>query len=233
MKQTMTLEKQILDKIRAQGVRPLPKRVFQIRDLALWGVLGALLALLSIGFGMIILGVSGADNALFNKLGLSLSEKVAYSIPYLWIGIAAVTAGFAFANYRRTRRGYRTSGKQFALVVTVVAVTAGSVIYAADVAELVDRTASENIPLYNQLTPLNTTTWLDPERGLLSGVVRNQESNDDFMLRDADYNLWHVDASDAARPDGYSFSSGDRVKLIGTVEGDGEFKAIEIVPWTE
>lgn len=233
MKQTMTLEKQILDKIRERGVRPLPKRVFQARDLLLWGALGALLALLSIGFGMIIFGVSGADNALFNKLGLSFSEKVAYSIPYLWIGIAAITAGVAFANYRRTRRGYRTSGKQFAIVVSVVAVTAGTVIYAADVAELVDRKASLNIPLYDQLTPLNTVSWLDPERGLLSGVVRDQESNDDFMIRDAEYNLWHVDASDAARPDGYAFSSGDRVKLIGTVTSDGEFKAVEIVPWTE
>ncbi|MBI5133953.1 MAG: hypothetical protein HZA81_01005 [Candidatus Taylorbacteria bacterium] len=229
----MTLQKQILERIQKERVRPTPRGYFKARDYVMWFLLGVSVAALSVGFGMIIFMVKGADLALFEKLGLTASEKVAYSIPFFWILSSLALAGIAFINFRNTRHGYRTSGRQFALISALIALTLGSIAYALNLTEFVDRVASKSIPVYNAVVPLNTNLWLDPERGLLSGHVRNKESDKDFMLRDSSGELWRVTGRGIAMPEGFSFSSGDRIKIIGTKTSDAEFKAIEIRPWED
>jgi hypothetical protein len=199
-----------------------------LRDALLWVFVGALVAALSVGFAMIVFQARGADFGLFEKLGLSSYQKVAYSIPYFWIAATLAIAAIAYRNYRRTRGGYRTNTRQLVIGTGLVAAALGSIAYAFGIADAVDRAASENIPLYNAVTPLNVNAWLDPEHGLLSGTVREKDSDESFTLRDAESVLWTVDASDAAVPEGFEFHPGDRIKLIGTKTGDDLFKAVEV-----
>ncbi len=232
MKTTMTLEKQILERIKASGLRPTPKSFFKIRDLLLWVLLGAFVAALSVGFGMIIFMVQGADLALFNTLGLSASQKLLYSVPFFWIAATLAIGTAVFINYRNTKKGYKTSVGKFSLIALAIAVICGSLVYAFNITNYVDRAASY-IPIYNAVVPLNTNTWFDPENGLLSGVVRNRESDNDFMLSDGRGTIWHVTGLFISMPKGFTFSSDDRIKIIGKKTGEAEFRAIEIRPWEE
>jgi hypothetical protein len=230
MKSEMTLQKRVLDRIRERNLRPTPKGVFQLRDFMTWFLLGVFVAALSVGFGMILFMVRGTDYGLFEKLGLSSSQKLAYSIPYFWILATLVLAGIAFINYRNTRGGYRIAGRRFALYAAIVAAGLGTLVYALNFTSYVDRAAAENIPLYNAVNPLNTNVWLDPEHGLLSGTVRSKDSDDKFTLRDANSVLWTVTGDGISKPDGFQFHAGDRIKIIGTMTGEDEFRAIEIGP---
>jgi uncharacterized membrane protein YidH (DUF202 family) len=230
MKTTLTLQKQILARIKTQGVKPMSKGYFRMREYVLWGLLGVFVAALSVGFAMIIFMLKGTDLDLFNKLGLSFTEKILYTIPSFWIVATVVVATIALINFRNTRRGYRTSTRQFILISALISVGLGSVAYAFNVSEFVDKAASANIPLYNDVVPLNTNAWLDPAHGLLSGTVRSKNSNSDFFLRDAESVLWHV-TGDTELPEGYTFSSGDRVRLIGKAGSGDTFEVTEIVPW--
>jgi hypothetical protein len=232
MKTTMTLEKQILEKIRARGLRPTPKSFFKARDLALWVVLGAFVAALSIGFGMIIFMIKGADLALFETLGLSASEKLLYSVPFFWIAATLAIGAVVYINYRTTKKGYKTSIGKFSLIALIIAIILGSAVYASNITNYIDRAAS-HLPIYNAVVPLNTNSWFDPEHGLLSGVVRNRESNSDFYLSDGRGTLWHVTGTFISMPRGFEFHSDDRIKIIGTKISEDEFRAIEIRPWEE
>ena len=232
MKTTMTLEKQILEKIRAKGLKPTPRSFFKARDLALWVLLGAFAAALSVGFGMIIFMIRGADLALFNTLGLSFSQKFLYSVPFFWI-IATLAVGAAvYVNYRNTKKGYKTSIVKFSLIAIVATAVLGTLVYAFNITKYIDRAAS-HLPIYNAVVPLNTNTWFDPEHGLLSGVVRNRESDNDFFLSDGRGTLWHVTGIFISMPDGFELHSDDRIKIIGTKISEDEFRAIEIRPWEE
>jgi hypothetical protein len=233
MTKIMTFEKQILERIKQRQLRPTPKGFFYARDLVIWLLLGVFVAALSLGFAMTMFMIRGTDFGLFEKLGLSSGEKVVYSIPFFWIAASVAVAIAAFINFRNTRRGYRMGAKQFALVAVLISIALGSVIYALDIAKYVDRAASENFPLYNSIVPLNTNNWLDPEHGLLSGAVRDRESESDFMLRDANGDIWHVTGRNIEVPDDFVWASGDWIKLIGAQTGPGEFRAIEILPWEE
>jgi hypothetical protein len=99
------------------------------------------------------------------------------------------------------------------------------------VAQYLSGVASDKIPLYNTIVGPDTATWLDPERGLLSGVIRTRDSNASFYVRDADAVLWHVMGDDIILPEGYKMESGERIKLIGTKTGEDTFEAREAYPW--
>ncbi|MBX4209157.1 hypothetical protein KW799_00445 [Candidatus Parcubacteria bacterium] len=215
-----------------QRVRPTPKGFFRARDYILWVLLGALVAALSVGSSMVIFMVKGTDRALLQKLGLSATERLFYSIPVFWIVVVIAVAAGTYINFRRTRKGYRLSAKHFAIFAAVIAVAFGSLMYAFNVSKYVDKAAAENIPLYTTVVPFNTNTWFDPEHGLLSGAIKIKTSNDNFTLRDENFDLWTVTGNKVAIvPSGFKFQSGDHVKIIGKKTGDFKFQAIEIRPF--
>lgn len=228
---TTTLEKQILEKIKQEHLSPTPKSYFYVRNVAVWILLAVFVVALSLGFAMTMFMIRGTDFGLFEKLGLSAGEKVVYSIPFFWIAASIALAIAAFINFRNTRRGYKMSARQFVSIAVLIALAFGFIMYSLDIAKYVDKAASENFPLYNSVVPLNTNTWFDPSHGLLSGAVRDRESESDFNLRDANGVLWHVVGKNIKVEDGFVWASGDRIKIIGIQTGLDEFLAIEILPW--
>jgi len=230
---THTLEKQILEKIRERQLRPTPKGFFYARDTIVWILLGVFVTALSLGFAMTMFMIRGTDFDLFEKLGLSAGEKIIYSIPFFWIAASIAVALAVFINFRNTKRGYKMSTKQLVFISVLIALAFGSVIYSLDITKYVDEKVSANFPVYNRIVPLNTNLWLDPQNGLLSGAVRDRESDSDFMLRDGNGVLWHVTGNDIETPKDFIWSSGDRIKMIGIQIGVDEFRAIEILPWEE
>ncbi|MDE1875165.1 MAG: hypothetical protein KGI79_02435 [Patescibacteria group bacterium] len=228
----MTLQEQVLKKIKNQNLRPTPKGYFKARDYVLWGLLGLFVAALAVSAGMIIFMVRGTDQSLFARLGLTLSERLLYSIPIFWIIVTLVAGLAAYANLRRTRRGYRVGKKQFVIAAVIIAIALGSLVYAFDGAQYIDHEAAANIPLYTTVVPLDTATWFDPEHGLLSGAVHVKTSDDYFTLRDENFNLWTVTGDHVALvPADFTFQSGDHVKIIGKKIGDFKFQAVEIRPF--
>jgi hypothetical protein len=205
--------------------------VFRARDILLWCLLGIFVGALSVGFGMIIFAAKGTDYGLLQRLGLTTSEKIGYSIPFFWIIATIIVAVIAFLNFRRMKRSYRVSGRSFAFITALIAVALGSVVYSLNIAEYVDQAASENIPLYNVVVPLNTNHWLDPDHGIISGVVREKNSDKEFVIRDSEFELWRVKGNNVVMPAGFKFQTGDRVKVIGKRLSENAFDAIEIRPW--
>jgi hypothetical protein len=231
MKTTMTLQKQVLDRIKTQNVRPTPRGYFRARDFLVWGLVGASGAALSIGVGMIIYMAVGADLSLFEKLGFSTSEKIIYSIPYFWI-LASIAIGvIAYVNFRNTRNGYKVDARQFVIISLLIALAFGSLAYALNLTKYVDIAAAKSIPLYNSVVPLNTNTWYDPSHGLLSGTIKERNSDTDFTLRDSNSVLWHITGENIYLPQGYEMHTGDRIKLIGKDLGGDNFQVVEIRLW--
>lgn len=228
-----TLQKQILEKIRTQGVKPLNKGFFRIRDYTLWTIVAVCSVALALGAGMIILMLKSIDHGLFSRLGLSLIEEFLYSVPTFWILATVVVAIAAYFNLRHTRRGYRISGKQFAIYAAIVALVLGSIIYALDISKYIDK-AAHSIPLYSTMVPFDTNTWFEPDRGLLSGAVKIKTSDNSFTLRDENFDLWTISGTGVVvLPADFQFQSGDHVKIIGKKIGDFKFQAYEIRPFED
>lgn len=229
----MTLEKQILARIRKDKVKPKARGWFLARDTAIWSLLLVFVAALGLSFGMVIFAVFSTDVMLLNKLGLTAFEKIASAVPYFWILATLVVGLGSYAVYRSTRHGYRLGTMRFLAGACLLAVGAGALVYALRIAEYVDTVASQNVPLYNVVVPINAGSWFDPDNGLLSGTMRARESEKEFTLRDRDLVIWTVDSSALDIYEDPRFQSGERVKIIGERTGPDTFKATEIMPWRD
>jgi hypothetical protein len=227
----MTFEQKILDRIKSGHLKPLSKGYFKARDIVLWGIIGAFIAAIGVGVGMIIYAIHSTDLSVLSKLELSAYQKALFSFPVFWILACLVAGTVAFIHLRKTRKGYKVSARQFGLIAVLVAVGVGSLVYALNVAQYLSGIASDRIPLYNNVVGPDTNTWLDPERGLLSGVIRTRDSDESFYVRDAEAVLWHVTGDNIILPEGYKMQSGERIKIIGKKTGDDSFTAREAYPW--
>ncbi len=70
----MTFEQKILERIKSGHLRPLSKGYFKARDLALWGLIGAFIAALGVGVGMIIYVIRSTDLSVLAKLELNAAQ---------------------------------------------------------------------------------------------------------------------------------------------------------------
>lgn len=229
----MTLEQKILARIKTENVKPTPRGWFKARDLAFWVLLALSIAALGIGIGMVIFMVMTSDLTLLESLELTLLQRVFASVPFFWIAASLALALLALVNFRGTRKGYRIPAKKFISYAVGIAVAVGAVAYALNLTDYLDEVAFKNLPLYDVVVPLNTNIWFDPGNGLLSGTVREKLSDDVFTLRDRDAVLWTVDSSSAAYPEGFVFGPGDRVRIIGKLGEQDEFKALQVHPWAD
>lgn len=229
----MTFEKQILARIERQNIRPTPRGYFALRTAIIWSIVALSVITLGIGFGMIIFMLKSNDIPLLSKLGFSTTTKIISSIPFFWIILTMIVGGVAYINFRSTRKGYKMSSKKFAIIAIGIGLAVGSIAYVLNVTRYLDEAASENIPIYNVIVPINTRTWFDPDHGLISGTVKDRDSNESFRLRVMDGELWDIFGKNINIPAGYSFHPGDRVKIVGTKTATTTFQATDIYPWKD
>gem|GEM_PF-3198817 len=229
----MTLQQQILAKIKSKNVIPKTRGYFVMRDTLIWSFILLFIAILGLSFGMIIYTVTSTDTNLLNSLGMSTFEKINSSIPYFWILATLIVALGSYIGFRKTRKGYRLGISQLFIILGLIASGTGVLVYTLRIAQYVDTVASENIPIYTNITPLNRNIWFNPDEGLLSGTVRARETEKVFTLRDKDLNIWTIDSTDVNVYNDPRFQAGERIKIIGKRTGTDKFKATEVLQWKD
>lgn len=230
---TMTLQQQILAKIKSKNVRPKTRGYFVMRDTLIWSFVLIFIAILGLSFGMIIYTITSTDINVLDRLGFTTFEKINSSIPYFWILATVIVALGSYIGFRKTRRGYRLDISKISIVIALLAIGSGILVYTLQITQYIDTVASENIPIYNTLAPMNGSIWFNPDEGLLSGTIRARESESVFTIRDKDFIIWTIDSTDIDIYTDPRFQSGERIKIIGERTGPDTFKAIEVLPWKD
>lgn len=229
----MTLQQQILAKIKSKNVRPKTRGYFVMRDTLIWSFVLIFIAILGLSFGMIIYTITSTDINVLDRLGFTTFEKINSSIPYFWILATVIVALGSYIGFRKTRRGYRLDISKISIVIALLAIGSGILVYTLQITQYIDTVASENIPIYNTLAPMNGSIWFNPDEGLLSGTIRARESESVFTIRDKDFIIWTIDSTDIDIYTDPRFQSGERIKIIGERTGPDTFKAIEVLPWKD
>jgi len=74
--------------------------------------------------------------------------------------------------------------------------------------------------------------WMKPERGLLAGIIiETGLPENNFILMDLDNNRWKIEAGKVIWKGKIAPVIGLKIKLIGKLIDDNNFKAMEIRPW--
>lgn len=218
----------IVGTIEERDLSPKPRWEFILRN-----ILILFLGLLSVILGAFTVATSefllvDRDWDLYRKLSSRNTIATVESLPYLWIAALLLLLVVTYNLLTRTRRGYRFAPITVLGVSVLTSLAAGSALYAVGIGPQTHEYFRENVPLYNDVVISRDSFWMNPQQGLLAGIVVHATSSSDFLLRDVRGGYWYVTVSG----DSDGVALGAHVRAIGSVFGPQIFVAESVLPWT-
>jgi len=226
------ISNQVLKQIKENKIKPKPRWYFLTKNYFIWSMFGISIILGSLAFSIVLFIIKQLDWDIYHYIGDSFLKTVFISLPYLWLIFLTLFIGVAYYNFIHTKRGYRFKFISILLISLIISVTLGTILYSNGLSENLENIFSEKIPYYNRLVYTCEKQWMQPERGLLAGtIIETGLPDNNFILTDLDNNRWKIQAGKAIWKGKLTPATGLKIKLIGKLMGDNNFKAVEIRPW--
>ncbi|MBN1495086.1 hypothetical protein JW911_05145 [Candidatus Peregrinibacteria bacterium] len=230
----------ILDKIKKEHIKPVPKWHFMLKKSVIWGLFAVSLILGSFAFSLILLHINEVEWDIYEQAAGSMWGFVLMVIPYFWIVFIMGFIFLAYYNFRHTETGYRYNTFYIVLISIGASILIGTGLFAFGVSEGLEDAFSENVPYYKDLNFGRHKIWVMEERGLIGGKIIKVRAVDDFDLKDFQGKMWIIRVEEKPDPTFPRLNKlksviipkpGLTVKVIGVKENDNVFKAFEIRPW--
>lgn len=220
------ISEKVLQKIKKDHIKPAPKWQFVVRDGGQWTAFALLIILVVIAFALLWYFWSEGPWLHGGRFGFGL---IFGRMPILLVVVFILMSGLALFDFRNTGKGYRFSIFKISLILALVAGVFGWSINYFGMSARMDRTFG-NMPYYQNRESYMRDVWQKPENGLIAGEIMEINNNKNYVLRDFDGRIWHVDASQALWRHDIIPEIGLRVKLIGKASYNN-FTAEEVRPW--
>lgn len=226
-----TISQKVLDEIRKKNITPEPRWKFQAGRLMVLAFVLVLLAISGLAVGVIfeLLSQFHFDSMVFRPRGLRLISE---SFPYLWLILVVGALILAVAEFLRTRHGYKYRLSEIVAVFGSLSIFLGSIFFIFGQSGQTERFLEKSLPQYGKMTRTPREFWVQPEKGLVSGIIlKNDEGIKIMALRDWGGHDWDVDYSKAKVAERVVLKEGVFIKVIGEKKTDVNFFAEEIRPW--
>ncbi|HPN96925.1 MAG TPA: hypothetical protein PLK35_04125 [Candidatus Moranbacteria bacterium] len=225
------ISQKVLEKIKEEKVLPKPKWRFSLRRSLVGLALLAFLTSGSLAFSLIVELLDRLETG--NMMGRPNGFRLLFAgLPYFWFLLLALASFLAVFDFLRTRNGYRYRLKNIALVFVVIIGSGGIVFYTLGVSDKMEDYLEKKISFYEKITRTPKTFWLQPDEGLLSGVVmKSDEKCHCLEMMDWNREIWNVDYSKADIRPKVNMAEGEAIKIIGEELEKMHFEAQEIKPW--
>jgi len=228
------ISNEVLKKIKDNNIKPKPLWYFVTKNYFIWMIFGISIILGSFAFSMVLFIIRQLDWDIYYYTGNSFLKTVLVGLPYLWLIFLILFTGVAYFNFIHTKKGYRFKFISILLFSLIISIILGSTFYFNGFSERLEKIFSENIPYYNKLVYSREEQWMKPERGLLAGtIIETVLPENNFILMDLDNNRWKIEAGKAIWKGKMTPVIGLKIKLIGKLIDDSNFKAIEIRSWQQ
>ncbi len=225
------VSKKTLEKIKNEHIYPKPRWYFLTRDYFIWIMFAITTLLGGIAFGMILFITSNLDWDIYKYLGISLSETVVTNLPYLWIALLIFFLFVTYYNFIHTRKGYRYQFIFIFLISLLVSILLGFGFYQYGWTEKVERQLRLKFPGYHNMVYTSEKQWMQPEKGLLSGTIKEFNPKSKYIrIKDYSNNEWKIDISQAVVRGNISITEEEdlEIKVLGKKVTEDVFEAKEI-----
>ncbi|HOF03174.1 MAG TPA: hypothetical protein PLT58_04360 [Atribacterota bacterium] len=223
------ISKETLTKIKKEKVHPRPRWYFLTRNYLFWFMFALTTIMGSIAFGMILFITGDMDWDIYDYLGISLTKALLKSLPYLWIILLIFFLFVTYYNFIHTRTGYRYRFIMILFISLVISFGLGLTFYYYGWTETLDRKLRSGVPGYHHLVYGRPRQWMQPEKGLLSGIITKVELGHNLLtVKDESAKEWKIDISQAKIMGVSLLSLNQEIRILGQQTGKNAFKATEI-----
>lgn len=226
----MKPSEKLIQKIREQGVTPVPRWRFTLNNVLLWSAFAAASLLGALAFSIILFAVQQTDFQVISHLSHSRLELFLGLLPFFWIILLIIFLIIAIYSVQYAPKGYKLTLARLAGYSAALSILLGTLFFIGGGAQRIEQAFALNVGLYESIQEKKIKLWSMPEEGYLSGEIE-QSSMGAFQLKDFEGQVWTVKYEGAFIPPVVLLERGEKVKLIGTIAGPGRFLASEVRPW--
>ncbi len=226
----MKRSEQLIQTIREQGIEPVPKRYFTLKNALLWGSFVAAVLLGALAFSVILFSIQQTD---FDLLGHATHSKLEFFLsilPFFWLAALAVFLLLAMRSFRNAPRGYKIPGAQLVACCAALSMLAGTAFFLAGGAQRLEHAFDIHLSLYDSMQEKKVRLWSMPNEGYLSGEIVTVQT-ETFTLRDFQQKTWTIRYTKAFYPPMVQIEPGEKVKMTGKMTDPDDFNAEQIRPW--
>lgn len=226
----MKLSDQLLQKIKENQFRPIPRWYFFTKNVVFWGFFIVATILGALAFSVILFAVQQTDFQLLSHLSHSPIELVLGILPLIWLVSLVVFLVLSMYSIQYSKRGYKLSFLRLVGYSTALSFVVGTLFFISGGGEALESAFAIRIAQYESIQEKKVELWSKPNEGFLSGEII-EANGEAFQLLDFKGVEWQVLIQEAFIPQMVLIERGERVKLLGQMKGENQFKASEIRPW--
>lgn len=214
MEETKNISQIVLQRIKESGIKPIPRKIFNLKRVLFWSFVGIALIIGAVSFSVALSILFNNDWYLYNKLGFGFILK---TLPYFWVICLLIFTVLGEYYYRKTLLGYRHRIATVVGMYIAITVISGSILNIIGVGETVEQTLFNNVPIYHIVTFDKNEIWSHPEQGLLTGKIVDI-GDKVIKIVDRDNVIWSINIGNV---DGSAnLKVGEVIKIIGDKDSD-------------
>ncbi|MEA2112540.1 MAG: hypothetical protein U9P50_01035 [Patescibacteria group bacterium] len=191
MKENKLAEK-IINKIKNEGVKPISRWKFVMKDSLFWGAFMASILIGGMAVSIILNTLLNNDWDLYMQLSGGLSKFIVITLPYFWLILLGIFVVIAYLNIQNTKKAYKHSFKVIIGGVILMSFLLGLTFYNLGLASSFDKRFIQKLPSrVHQIADPRLGVWQKPEEGFLVGEIQEFDENN-LSIVDFEGNLWEI-----------------------------------------
>lgn len=179
---------------------------------------------------VILFAIQQTEFNVLRHLGHSAAELLLGLLPLAWLAAMAGFLLLSLYGLRHTRRGYKVGWLRMAGYSAALSILLGTAFFMSGGAGWLERVFDTRMGAYESIDDRKIRMWSAPERGLLCGTIQ-WAGEQSLQLQDFSGKSWLVRLDSAFIAPAAALEPGERIKLLGTMDGPAGFAAAEIRPW--
>ena len=215
------------ERITEEGIRPIPRKVFNIKRALFWLVVILSLFIGAFTFSIILSALFNNDWDLYTKFGFNFILR---TVPYFWLVSLGIFTMLGEYYYRQTLFGHRRGLAMIIGIYLGSTIIFGTIFYSIGIDEYVENYIVNNIPTYSNFIFNKYEVWSHPEDGLLSGTITKVKDGE-IEIIDFNGSIWTVNIKDSFIGNKNFIQVGKNVKIVGENTINNIFNADDIRSW--
>lgn len=220
----------IINKIKSQEIKPVPRYQFLLRKIAIWSGFLFFIAIGAISFSVILYTIQQSSFDLLNHLNHSGLEFFLVLFPIVWLLSLLVFLLASMWIIKKSRKGYKWSTGKWLGYSTAFSIVLGTLFFISGGANWFENSFANQVEVYQSIEEKKIKIWSMPDKGNLSGII-DSFSKDTLYIRDLKQNSWKINMADAFIAPMVIMDKGEQIKINGKILDENVFKATDIRPW--
>ncbi len=221
------LTEKIINKIKENEVKPVPRWHFVIKRIFLWvpGIICTLIGGISVYAIMYGTSHNGWEFRRFTHQ--SNYEFLVDTLQYIWILSFVLFYIFTINLIRITKDGYKYKISSILLISFLTSVIIGTSVFIL----INTSTMKYSFGFEGQIKNEQRLHWSFPEKGRVLGLITDIKENNYIIVKDQEGNEWNLNIEQIPADIKNNIEEGDIIRVLGEITEKNNFTACAIFPW--